>query len=96
MSSTHKDPDLFPNPEDFEASRFEGEGPTPHSYVPFGGGPRMCLGYEFARIEILVFLHNIITRFNWDLLTPNERFSHDPFLTPVQGFPVHLHPHQTL
>ncbi|XP_057420626.1 beta-amyrin 28-monooxygenase-like isoform X2 [Lotus japonicus] len=90
--SSHKDPTLFSNPETFDPSRFEGEGPTPYSYVPFGGGPRMCLGQEFARLEILVFMHNIVKRFKWDLVFPNEKFKYDPMLEPEKGLPIKLKP----
>ncbi|KAH1050903.1 hypothetical protein GYH30_021043 [Glycine max] len=90
--SSHKDPALFSNPETFDASRFEGAGPTPFSYVPFGGGPRMCLGQEFARLEILVFMHNIVKRFKWDLVIPDEKFKYDPMLEPVEGLAIRLHP----
>ncbi|KAL1364891.1 hypothetical protein HN51_013036 [Arachis hypogaea] len=91
--SSHVDPRLFTNPEAFDASRFEGAGPAPYSYVPFGGGPRMCLGLEFARLEILVFMHHIVKQFKWDLVNPNEKFKYDPMLEPVNGLPVLLHPH---
>lgn len=90
--TTHMDPTLFSNPEKFDASRFEGEGPTPYSYVPFGGGPRMCLGQEFARLEILVFMHNIVKRFKWDLVIPDEKFKYDPMLEPENGLPIRLQP----
>ncbi|KAG5041071.1 hypothetical protein GLYMA_05G166900v4 [Glycine max] len=90
--SSHKDPTLFSNPETFDASRFEGAGPTPFSYVPFGGGPRMCLGLEFARLEILVFMHNIVKRFKWDLVIPDEMFKYDPMLEPIKGLAIRLHP----
>ncbi|KAK3228763.1 hypothetical protein Dsin_000644 [Dipteronia sinensis] len=34
-------------------------------FTPFGGGPRLCPGYELARVELSVFLHHLITRFSW-------------------------------
>jgi cytochrome P450 family 26 subfamily A len=40
--------EIFANLERFDPSRFEGIGPPPYTYVPFGGGPQMCLGNEFA------------------------------------------------
>lgn len=85
---------MFPNPTEFDASRFEGVGPTPFSFVPFGGGPRMCLGKEFARLEILIFLHNVVKRFKWGLLIPDEKIEYDPMPTPVKGLPVSLQPHK--
>ncbi|WJX53338.1 beta-amyrin 28-monooxygenase [Trifolium repens] len=92
VHTTQMDPTLFPNPEKFDASRFEGEGPIPYSYVPFGGGPRMCLGQEFARLEILVFMHNIVKCFKWDLVNPDEKFKYDPMLEPENGLPIQLQP----
>ncbi|KAK2965636.1 hypothetical protein RJ640_000136 [Escallonia rubra] len=71
--STHKDPNYFPNPEKFDPSRFEGNGPVPYSFVPFGGGPRMCPGNEYARLEVLIFMHRLVTKFKWKRLNPNEK-----------------------
>ncbi|XP_076956106.1 beta-amyrin 28-monooxygenase-like [Bidens hawaiensis] len=92
-ASTHKDEANFEDVTRFDPSRFEGAGPTPFTYVPFGGGPRMCLGKEFSRLEILAFLHNIVTNFKWDLLIPDEKIEYDPMATPVKGLPIRLHPH---
>uniref|UniRef100_A0A1W7HBW4 Cytochrome P450 n=1 Tax=Scoparia dulcis TaxID=107240 RepID=A0A1W7HBW4_SCODU len=92
-SLTHIDSSSFPESTKFEPSRFEGSGPMPYTYVPFGGGPRMCLGKEFARLEIVIFLHNIIRRFRWKMQIPGEKISYDPMPTPVAGLPISLHPH---
>nr|XP_043613074.1 cytochrome P450 90A1 [Erigeron canadensis] len=34
-------------------------------FMPFGGGPRRCPGYELARVELSLFLHHFVTRFSW-------------------------------
>ena len=91
--STHKNPQYFPNPEKFEPSRFEGNGPPPYTFVPFGGGPRMCPGNEYARLVRLVFMHNVVTKFRWEKLLPNEKIVSDPLPRPTQGLPIWLHPH---
>nr|GMD72831.1 beta-amyrin 28-oxidase-like isoform X1 [Ipomoea batatas] len=91
---THMNASFFPSPKEFDPSRFEGDGAVPYTFVPFGGGPRMCLGKEFARLEILTFLHNVVKRFRWSLVVPDERLEYDPMPIPVEGLPVRLHPHK--
>ncbi|KAK6263852.1 hypothetical protein QUC31_011979 [Theobroma cacao] len=94
-NSTHRNPECFPEPEKFDPSRFEGNGPAPYTFVPFGGGPRMCPGKEYARLEILVFMHNIVKRFNWEKLLPDENIIVDPMPMPAKGLPVRLLPQTT-
>ncbi|CAK9149841.1 unnamed protein product [Ilex paraguariensis] len=88
--STHKDPKYFLNPEKFDPSRFEGSGPLPFTFVPFGGGPRMCPGSEFARLEILIFIHNLVTKFKWKKIIPDEKVIFDPAPIPVNDLPIRL------
>ena len=90
--STHRNPKYFPDPHKFDPSRFEGAGPAPFTFVPFGGGPRMCPGNEFARMEILMILHRLVTRFSWTLKDPNEAVVVDPMPLPVKGLPILLEP----
>ncbi|XP_042032776.1 beta-amyrin 6-beta-monooxygenase-like [Salvia splendens] len=92
--STHKNPNCFPDPERFDPSRFEGSGPAPYTFVPFGGGPRMCPGKEYARLELLVMMHNVVTRFRLEKTIPNEKIVYHATPTPVYGLPLRLHPHQ--
>ncbi|KAL5998638.1 hypothetical protein ACLOJK_009581 [Asimina triloba] len=66
--ATHKNPEYFKEPEKFDPSRFEGSGPAPYIFIPFGGGPRICPGRDFAYLEILVFLHNVVQEFKWELV----------------------------
>ncbi|XP_042488683.1 beta-amyrin 28-monooxygenase-like [Macadamia integrifolia] len=91
-SSTHKNPNYFPHPEQFDPARFEGTGPAPYTYVPFGGGPRMCPGKEYARLEILVFMYHVVNRFKWEKIIPDEKIIFDPFPKPAKGLPVFLKP----
>ncbi|OMO66627.1 Cytochrome P450 [Corchorus capsularis] len=94
VNSTHKNADYFPEPEKFDPSRFEGNGPAPYTFVPFGGGPRMCPGKEYARLEILVFMHNVMKRFNWEKVLPDEKIIVDPMPMPAKGLPIRLFPHK--
>ncbi|KAL0337175.1 UNVERIFIED_CONTAM: Beta-amyrin 28-monooxygenase [Sesamum calycinum] len=92
-NSTHKNPECFPEPQKFDPSRFEGSGPAPYTFVPFGGGPRMCPGKEYARLEILVFMHHLVKRFRWEKTMPDEKIVVDPMPIPAKGLPVRLYPH---
>ncbi|CAI0553338.1 unnamed protein product [Linum tenue] len=93
VPSTHKTEKYFPEPEKFDPSRFEGRGPAPYTFVPFGGGPRMCPGKEYARLEILVFMHNLVKRFKFEKLIPDEKIVVNPIAVPANGLPVRLFPH---
>ncbi|PSS30726.1 Dammarenediol 12-hydroxylase [Actinidia chinensis var. chinensis] len=94
--TTHKNPQHFPNPEKFDPTRFEGNGPAPYTFVPFGAGPRMCPGNEYARLAILVFMHNVVTNFGWEKLLHDEKIVSDPIPRPTQGLPIRLHRHHKI
>ena len=92
--SPHKNPEYFSDPEKFDPSRFEGQGPPPYAFVPFGGGHHMCLGKEYARVEIRVFIYNVVTRFKLEIVNPNENITHNLEPIPKNGLPIRFQPHQ--
>lgn len=52
----HHDPKYFPNPDEFDPERFNDENKqniVPCSYLPFGEGPRNCIGKKLFEILIL-------------------------------------------
>ncbi|CAK7351137.1 unnamed protein product [Dovyalis caffra] len=80
---THMDDNIFPDASKFDPERFEIQGSVPpYSFVAFGGGPRICPGNEFARIETLITIHYLANRFSWKLCRPGISFSREP------GFPI--------
>ncbi|XP_044499173.1 beta-amyrin 28-monooxygenase-like [Mangifera indica] len=90
--ATHKNPKYFPEPEKFDPSRFEGNRLVPFTYVPFGEGPHKCPGRAFARLQILVFMHNLVNKFRWEKVFPDEQLIRDPLLVPTKGLPIRLYP----
>jgi len=88
---SHLSPQFFPNPKRFDPSRFEGTGPQPFTYLPFGGGPRMCPGSEFARIEMVIFLHHLVLNYEWSMIDPFEKMTMDPFPTFQKGLQLRIH-----
>jgi cytochrome P450 len=76
----HHDPRWFPDPLAFRPDRWPA-GPEPrHAYVPFGAGPRMCIGEPFAWMEAALLLTTIGRRWELDL-SPDARVELQPVVT---------------
>lgn len=66
----HHDPAYYPNPEKFDPGRFSAEAVNSRprlAYMPFGAGPRMCIGNHFAMMEMQLLLTLLIRRFDFIL-----------------------------
>lgn len=88
---THMDGSIYPDAHKFNPSRYEEQGTMPpHTFVAFGGGMRMCPGYEFARIETLTMIHYLVTRFEWKLCLEVNRMRRDPMPSFDQGLPIRI------
>ena len=67
----HRDPRYFEDPETFDPDRWAGDAARKlpkYAYFPFGGGPRLCIGQSFARLEIVLVLAAIAQRFEFGLV----------------------------
>jgi len=63
---THHNPNLWPEPERFDPERFAPAAVAQRhrfAYLPFGGGPRICIGNGFAMTEAQVVLAAIAQRY---------------------------------
>jgi len=64
----HHSEEYFPNPEVFDPDRFSPENKAniiPYTYLPFGGGPRGCIGSRFAIEQIKLVMCSIISQFEF-------------------------------
>lgn len=81
-----------PDAEIFRPSRFSQGCPATerHSYVPFGAGPRMCIGSQFATLEAQVVLSRLAARFKLSTIGPRPEFDAAITLRPRGGMKLRL------
>ncbi|XP_051941158.1 cytochrome P450 3A40 [Hippocampus zosterae] len=80
----HRDPDLWPQPEKFQPERFSKENKDsidPYVYLPFGAGPRNCIGMRFAMVSMKLAIVEILQRYNFCVCDETEI----PIEMDVQG-----------
>src|SRR5215469_8744589 len=85
----HHAPRYWQNPENFDPGRFTKEEMklrTPFTFLPFGGGPRVCIGQHYAMLQILMILSNLIRRYDFELV-PGQPIEARPMviLRPKHG-----------
>jgi len=90
----HRNPKYWNNPEAFIPERFtpeEIERRPKHSYVPFGGGPRGCIGDHFALTELTLLTAMIYQRFTLQV-EPGYQLRPEPMISlrPVGGVAMHV------
>jgi cytochrome P450 len=80
---THRDPKYWPDPERFDPDRFAPEqaaGRPRHVYIPFGEGPHVCIGNNFALMEMQLILSLVLQKFRLKLV-PNHPIAFKPEAT---------------
>ncbi len=88
----HRRADLWPNPDNFDPSRFIDSRPNPYSFIPFGGGTRRCLGAAFATYQMKIVLSELIRGFE---IVGVENYQPRPTrvsiaIGPSEGMPIML------
>uniref|UniRef100_A0A8D3E710 unspecific monooxygenase n=1 Tax=Scophthalmus maximus TaxID=52904 RepID=A0A8D3E710_SCOMX len=71
----HHDPELWPEPEEFKPERFSKENKqsiTPYTYLPFGVGPRNCLGMRFALVILKLGLVEVLQNYSFSICEETE------------------------
>jgi cytochrome P450 len=90
---THRHADVWPNPEGFDPERFAPDAASKrhkYAYLPFGGGPRICIGNGFALVEAQAILATITQRFRVDVTARNVTPEPIVTLRPKGGVPARL------
>lgn len=90
---THRIPELYADPQRFWPERWGHCDPSPYEYLPFGAGPRMCIGATFALTEIKIVLAMLLQRYRLSVVPHaliDRRMS--VTLSPRHGMPMRIVP----
>lgn len=69
----HRNRDLWERPDEFDPSRFEDTRDQPAcSFIPFGQGPRICMGAAFATQEAMLILASLTRRYRFEAIPGDE------------------------
>lgn len=91
---THHRPDLFARPDEFLPERWDSITPSSYEYLPFGAGPRMCIGAPLAMVELRTALAMMLKAFNFQIV-PDSRIDGrviSTMLGPTSSVPATLIP----
>ena len=95
VDAIHHDPEIFPDPSLFDPERFSPEEVKkrhPMAWLPFGDGPRNCLGLRFGKMQTRVGLVSLLRDFRFSVCEkteiPIEYTKTNFLLTPGHG--IHL------
>lgn len=79
----HHSPEIWESPERFDPNRFAADKQkqiSAYSYFPFGGGPRLCIGQQFAWTEMILALYHLVKNFDFTL-TKDHKVEIEPMIT---------------
>ena len=88
----HHNPKYWKEPESFIPERFEGNNNVlfnSDAYYPFGAGPRMCIGFYFATMEITIVLAHLLYNFDFEL-DPDQTIAFEPLVTLKPKYGIKL------
>lgn len=89
IAASHLIPGIFAEPTRFDPDRFapprEEHKEDPYALVGFGNGPRICIGINFAKVEIKVMVTHILRRYRLELV-PNQEITQ---FYRATGMPLH-------
>ncbi|XP_015782299.2 cytochrome P450 3A19-like [Tetranychus urticae] len=76
--AVHHDPNVYPNPTKYDPDRWSPENASKipkTAFIPFGYGPRICIGYRYAMLELKIYTAQIIRKFSLRSTRPHGSVS---------------------
>ncbi|MFM9035916.1 MAG: cytochrome P450 [Mycobacterium sp.] len=99
LDAVNRDPDSYPDPAGFRPERFLGVKPQPHTWIPFGGGIKRCIGAAFAMRELVTVLHTLFREGRLEAVSARPEgppWRAAPVLVPRNGTRVRFRPSEQL
>lgn len=96
IAGAHRLPAIFADPDRFDPDRFapprEEHKKNPYALVGFGGGPRICIGINFAQVEIKALASHVLRHYQLDL-APGQQIAqiYRPTGAPLDGIRMRVH-----
>ncbi|MEV5313660.1 cytochrome P450 [Streptomyces sp. NPDC052610] len=92
---THRQPELWPDPDAFRPERWDRDqpghrAPTPFEYFPYGYGTRRCIGSGLAALVVPTVLSRVVQRASLELLVTDPQPAGIPALFPKDGLPARV------
>jgi cytochrome P450 len=89
---THRLPELYSQPRQFDPARWEHITPSSYEYIPFSAGPRLCIGATFASLEMRVILGLLLQRVQIEPMGAVDYQTTSSILHPKGSLPVSIYP----
>ena len=87
---THARADLHPDPGVFRPERFLGQNPPAHTWIPFGGGVRRCIGAGFSLMEGVAVLREVLAAYDVTAVGPDRPKVRNITSVPLRGSRVRV------
>ncbi|CAA7045207.1 unnamed protein product [Microthlaspi erraticum] len=90
-AAVHYDPEIYENPFEFNPWRWKGKEMVwgSKTFMAFGGGVRLCVGAEFARLQMAIFIHHLVTYYDFSLVQ-DCKVTRTPFLQFTKGLLINI------
>ncbi|MCW1958172.1 MAG: cytochrome P450 [Mycobacterium sp.] len=99
LDAVNRDPDSYPDPDEFRPERFLSTRPPSHAWIPFGGGIKRCIGAAFAMCELVTVLHTLLREGRLEPVSARPEvppWRAAPVLVPRNGTRVRFWPSEEL
>ncbi|CAI0395955.1 unnamed protein product [Linum tenue] len=88
-TAVHMNSDSYEDPLSFNPCRWKGTNASSKNFIPFGGGMRTCVGADYSRALMAVFVHVLVTKYRWKTIKGGEVYR-APTLQFGDGYYVEL------